>query len=213
MSNVAGKAQALNVWSPTRRRGIENRVIFLALRFFFKKKLNGLLTLSLIHYARWVIVSPKDFPNLGEGQPEEDLSYSYECFLSNFNGNWDQYIDSFSMSIGTGLDMLWYKNIGFPNSIPIEPFHAYINANSIPTDHYYNAYPLAACNDVKAAQRVRETLLTLSAKAASLDPKSFRREYDAAVISRQDDLSRLDQSIIVSLATQAVDRQERQEAY
>ncbi len=213
MSNVAGKAQALNVWTPTRRKGIENRIIFWVLPRFFKKKLRGLQTLSLIHYARWVIIAPKDFPNLGEGQPTEELRHHYECFLSNFNGNWDQYIDSFSMSLGTGLDMLWFKNVGFPNSVPIEPFHAYINANSIPTDHYYSAYPLAASNDVKAAQRVRDSLVTLAGSASGMSPKQFRQAYDDTIRKHQDDISRLDESVIVSLATEAVQNQARQEAF
>ena len=68
MSNIAGKSYAMNVVSPTKWNGIVNRLIFLAGRTLLKNKLQGLLTLSLIHYARWAIIRPKDFPRLSDDQ-------------------------------------------------------------------------------------------------------------------------------------------------
>ncbi len=59
-------------------------------RFFFwagglsPSLVSGLLTLSLIHYARWVIINPGQFPKLSPDQPEEDLKYHYMIFFSNF---------------------------------------------------------------------------------------------------------------------------------
>jgi hypothetical protein len=210
VSNIAGKAYALNVLSPTRFNGFVNRVIFWAIQTrWFGGKLDGLMTLSLIHYARWAIVAPKDFPNLGEGQPKEDLEYNYEFFFSNFNGSWDQYIDSFSMSIASGLDSFWFKNINYPKSIPIEAFHRYINANQVATDCYYNAYPLAASNDVKSAQQVRAGLLDLVSTTASGSDEAFMTAYDNTVLGLQTDLSFMAPSPVVSLAHEAVDERIR----
>ncbi len=213
MSNIAGKAYAMNVVSPTGwPHGIANRVIFWAARTFLKNRLAGLQTLSLIHYARWAIVSPKEFPNLGEGQPEEEVTYSYEFFFSNFNGSWDQYIDSFSMSIASGLDLFWYSNVNYPKSVPIEAFHRYINANQIQTDYYYTAYPLASSNDVKAASRVRAALTSLAAAADEGTDEQFRDAYDRTVLALQHDLGRMEETPIVSLANAAVRERNRVEA-
>lgn len=213
MSNIAGKAYAMNVVTPVPFRGIANRVIFWAARTFLQNKLRGLLTLSLIHYARWVIVRPKDWPNLGHGQPVEDVKYGYELFFSNFNGSWDQYIDSFSMSIASGLDLFWFRNVNYPKSVPIEAFHRYITANQIQTDHYYNAYPLASSNDVKAAERVLNTLTELADTAAHGSDATFAAAYDGAVLALQSDLSPMSETPIASMAEQAiVERRRVQEA-
>jgi len=213
MSNIAGKAYAMNVVSPTGwPAGIANRVIFWAARTFLKNRLRGLLTLSLIHYARWAIVRPKDFPNLGEGQPEEEIEYTYEFFFSNFNGSWDQYIDSFSMSIATGLDLFWFTNVNYPKSVPIEAFHRYITANQIQTDYYYNAYPLAASNDVKSASRVRGALVELAGAIEQGTDQEFKAAYDKTVLRLQHDLGRMEETPIVSLAHAAARERQRVEA-
>lgn len=166
----------------------------------------GLVTLSLIHYARWVILRPKDFPHLGPEQPKEDLQYCYMLFFSNFNGSWDQYVDSFSSAIPTGLDSFWYKNIKYPNSIPMLPFHRYITSNQIWTDHYYNAYPMASTNDVKSAQKVRQNLIDFARRTANATPDDFQRQYNTLLLSLQHDLSQMGPNPVVSLSASAVER-------
>ena len=211
MSNIAGKAYAINVVTPVKYRGFINRVIFWAIRApvigrFLKGRINGLLTLSLIHYARWVVVGPKDFPHFEGEQEPEDLRYAYEFFFSNFNGGWNQYIDSFSMTINAGLDLFWWFNVGYPNSVPIEPFHRYINANQIQTDYYFNAYPLASSNDVKAGAAVRAELLALDAQKHT-DPATFGVAYAAMLTRLQHAVSPMDETPIVSLAYLATQKQ------
>lgn len=210
MSNIAGKASALNVVTPAKWKGLANRIIFaLARTPLLANRLTGLRTLSLIHYARWVIVRPEDFPRLSDTQPQEDLCYAYEFFFSNFNGSWDQYIDSFSMAISKGLDLLWYGNIGYPRSIPINRFHNYINANSIQTDYYYSAYPLASSNDIKAARRVRITLQELAGQIDSLSDDDFFRAYNRSLVKLQDNLAQMSPAPILSLAAGAIDERQR----
>lgn len=210
MSNIAGKSYAINVITPSRWRGLVNRVIFRAVQYkLFAGNLKGLLTLSLIHYARWVMVRPEDFPRLSEDQPKEEIKSTYEFFFSNFNGSWNQYIDSFSMSIPAGLDLFWRENVNYPKSVPIERFHRYINANQIATDYYYNAYPLAASNDVKAAQRVQTEIQRLAGIVGSSSPERFHAEYTKTITALQHDLSQMEESPIISLANQAVVEQQR----
>lgn len=185
MSNVAGKAYAMNVVTPMRPwRTWVNRLLFLVARAI-PETLSGLIGLSIIHFARWVIVRRADWPDLG--QPPADLRNDYMIFISNFNGTWDQYIDAFSDGLPNGLDLFWYSSTKYPRSIPITPFKNYIRANQIDTDYYYNATPGAAQRDIKAALRVRRALLGLTAAHAK-GPEAFADAYRQALVAVQNDL-------------------------
>ena len=206
MSNIAGKAYAMNLITPIRWFLVPwNKLVFWATGTpALRSKLNGLITLSMIHYARWVILRAEDFPHLHHSQPKEKLEYGYMFFFSNFNGTWEQYVDSFSAAIPSGLDMLWSKNVGWPTAVPEQPFHRYVLHNQVTTDYYYSAYPMAASNDVKAAQRVKVALEELIAKTTGVSPELFFVEYNRLLKDLQNDLSAVDASPIVSLATAAI---------
>src|SRR6187401_200724 len=145
---------------PPRMTWINNFVFMIARAI--PGTLSGLLGLSLIHFARWVIIRRDQWPQLG--QPPADLANDYMLFCSNFNGTWDQYIDAFADGIPGGLDLLWYSSTKYPHSIPISAFKGYIRENQIDTDYYYNSVPGAAQRDIKSALRVRRAILELAAK-------------------------------------------------
>lgn len=207
MSNIAGKAYAMNLLTPiTRVMTPINKLIFWAVGTpFFRAKLRGLVTLSMIHYARWVIVRGSEFPRLSHTQPAEDLSYSYMFFFSNFNGSWAQYVDSFSAAIPTGLDTLWFHNVGWPNSVPEQPFHRYVSDNQLWTNHYYNPYPMAASNDVKAAKLLKDELRAFTQASEGMAPEAFLTAYNQLLNRVQGSLGQLAPTPIVSLAAEAVD--------
>lgn len=205
MSNIAGKAYAMNVITPMRwYTAWINRLAFWIAGKRPATTL-GLLTLSIIHYARWVIVKSSQFPHVSDDQPAEDLKYTYMLFFSNFNGSWDQYVDSFSSAIPDGLDKFWWFTIKYPKSVPMLPFHKYITSNQIWSDHYYNAYPMAASNDVKAAKNVKEALLPFIADTKNSTPDDFQQKYNKLLIGLQHDLSAMGPNPIVSLSAWAVE--------
>jgi hypothetical protein len=186
MSNVAGKAYAMNVITPIRpARTWINRFLFLVSRSV-PDTLSGLLGLSIIHFACWVVIRRRDWPDLG--QRKATLANDYMLFISNFNGTWDQYIDAFSDGLPNGLDLFWYSSTKYPHSIPITPFKNYIRANQIDTDYYYNATPGAAQRDVKAALRVRQSIAALAAVHKSMSPDQFAAEYRRHLVRVQNDL-------------------------
>ncbi len=206
MFNIAGKAYAMNVITPIRWYMARfNKFIF-----WFARKvpstLSGLITLSLIHYARWVIIGKNEFPHLDVSQPKENLRYSYMLFFSNFNGSWDQYVDSFTFAIPGGLDMFWKWNIRYPKSVPLSPFHKYIQYNQIESQHYYNAYPLAASNDVKGAKSVKAALMAFDKDANNGTDDDFMKRYRALLRGLQHDLGDMRPTPIVSMAAFQVDR-------
>ena len=211
MSNIAGKAYAINVITPIKwyLRWINKLIFFIGNNARF---LGGLLTLSLIHYARWTIVKPGEFPRLDSSQPKEDIKYSYMLFFSNFNGSWAQYVDSFSMAIPTGLNGFWFKNVKYPNSVPINPFHEYISDNQIWTNHYYSAYPMATSNDVKSAKKVKNALQVLIKDTKKATPAEFQKQYNRLLIDLQHDLCQMAPTPIVSLAAAAITSRRKNQA-
>ncbi len=186
MSNVAGKAYGMNVITPMHPNLTWiNRFFFMVSRAV-PSTLAGLMGLSIIHFARWVIIKRDSWPDLGQGK--QKLQNDYMLFCSNFNGTWDQYIDAFSDGIPNGLDELWISSTKYPRSIPITPFKDYIRANQIDTDFYYNSVPGAAQRDVKSALRVRRAILALAQQHASLSPADFQKHYVTALVGLQNDL-------------------------
>jgi hypothetical protein len=204
MSNVAGKAYAMNVLTPMRpRRTWINTFIFIASRAL-PEKLAGLLGLSIIHFARWVMVRRDQWPDLGQGP--QTLVNDYMIFCSNFNGTWDQYIDAFSDGLPNGLDMFWYSSTKYPKSVPITPFKDYIRANQIDTDHYYNATPGSAQRDIKSALRVRRAVRQLAGAHATATPDEFAALWRAALLSVQNDLGSPGFAPVASNDTARADR-------
>ena len=183
MSNVAGKAYGMNVVTPVRpSRTWINRFIFMVARAF-PATLSGLLGLSLIHFARWVIIRRDQWPGAKHGAGA--LANDYVLFVSNFNGTWDQYIDAFADGIPGGLDLFWYSSTKYPHSIPITPFKDYIRANQVDTAYYYNATPGAAQRDIKAALRLTQALRDLDQARAGLSDAEFALRYRQTLIAVQ----------------------------
>lgn len=209
MFNIAGKAYAMNVITPVRwyLAWVNKLIFWVALKF--PSTLKGLITLSLIHYARWVIIGKNQFPHLSPEQPREKLSYSYMLFFSNFNGSWDQYVDSFTFAIPGGLDMFWKWNIRYPKSVALTPFHKYIQYNQIETQHYYNAYPLASSNDIKGAKTVKSALMAFDAQANEGTDAEFLKRYHALLRGLQHDMGDMLPTPILSMAAYQVDRRAR----
>ena len=206
MSNIAGKAYAMSVITPIRWYMAWINKLFFWVAQKRPSTLKGLTTLSLIHYARWVVIGRRQFPHVHADQPKERLRYSYMLFFSNFNGSWDQYVDSFTFSIPSGLDLFWKWNIRYPHSVPLTPFHEYIRYNQIETTHYYSAYPLASSNDIKAAKKVAHALAGFDAGNRDASPDVFLKNYNALLRNVQNDLGDMRPTPIVSMSAQQVEK-------
>ncbi len=203
MSNIAGKAYAMNVVTPSNPKITWlNRLIFMAARGL-PKQLGGLLGLSLIHFARWVLVKRDEWPDLGQGK--QSLKNDYMLFCSNFNGTWDQYIDAFSDGIPSGLNLFWYSATKYPKSIPVTPFKNYITFNQIYTDYYYNATPGSAQRDIKCAMRVYDALLDLEQQHSQQNPEEFAQSYRKALLKAQGCLGDPGYGPVASLDTENAD--------
>jgi hypothetical protein len=204
MSNIAGKAYAINVITPMRPCVTWIQWLIFMVTRAFPSTLGGLLGLSLIHFARWVIIRRDQWPDLGEGK--QTLQYDYMLFCSNFNGTWDQYIDAFSDGIPSGLDLFWYASVKYPHSIPITGFKTYIGYNQIDSDYYYNATPGAAQRDIKSALKVLQVVRDLSTVHARGNPQDFAIAYREALLSVQNCLGSHGIAPAASLDTENAER-------
>src|SRR5271154_5769854 len=201
MSNVAGKAYAMNVITPIPpSRTWLQRLIFMFARAL-PGTLSGLLGLELIHFARWVLIKRDQWPPGESGKPE--LQYDYMLFCSNFNGTWDQYIDAFADGIPNGLDLFWYTSLKYPHSIPISSFKSYIVHNQFNTGYYYNATPGSAQRDIKAALNVLTQLRSLAAirNKPGMTAAAFAPEYRSFLVAVQNSLGSPGYAPIASLDT------------
>ena len=188
MTNINGKAYAMNAVTPMKAwKTPILRVLFFLLGAL-KSKQKDLIDLSFIHFARWVIVKRNQFPRLSPEQPKEQLDYDYLLFFSNFNGTWNQYIDAFSAVLATGLNLIWRWSEKFPGAVPVTAFKRYIALVQFDTDYYYSAYPYAATNDVKAAIRVHAALRDFAGASQGLTPEQFNQAYLNLLVKVQADI-------------------------
>ncbi|QDY70146.1 hypothetical protein [Qingshengfaniella alkalisoli] len=203
MSNIAGKAYAMNVVTPSQPyRTWINRLIFMVARGI-PSVLSGLLGLSLIHFARWVIIKRDQWPDLGQGK--QVLQNDYMLFCSNFNGTWDQYIDAFSDGIPNGLNLFWYSATKYPQSIPITPFKNYITYNQVYTDYYYNATPGSAQRDIKCAMKVYDAITRLQNAHETQSAEEFAKTYKQEFLAVQNCLGDPGFGPVASLDTERAD--------
>jgi hypothetical protein len=188
MTNINGKAYAMNAITPMKPWKTPLLRVFFFILGTIKPLQADLKNLSFIHFARWVIIGRNRFPRVAREQPAEDLRYDYLLFFSNFNGTWNQYIDAFSAVLSRGLDFIWRWSEKYPGSTPVTPFKGYIGQCQFDTDYYYNAYPRATTNDVKAALRVQAVLEEFAKNSQSLSPVEFEKAYREFLVRLQPDL-------------------------
>jgi hypothetical protein len=203
MSNIAGKAYAINLITPIRDAlvpinklmlwGVGQPLLQRGLR-------DGLQTLSMVHSARWLIVRDRDLPRVSAEQPKENLRHSYLLFFGSFNCSLQQCVDQFANAFPNLLHWLCFGKPGWPASTRLLTLQKNIARNQIWTDYFYNSHPLASANDIRAAERVKRELCTFIQRTQDTAPAEFMRDYHALLKELQGDLSLLDAKPIVSMA-------------
>ena len=73
----------------------------------------------------------------------------------------------------------------------VTAFKRHIALVQFDTDYYYNAYPYAATNDVKAAHRIQAALDAFAKASQELAPQDFEKAYLEFLVRVQGDLGAL----------------------
>ena len=177
MPNVRGKAYAMNVLTPMKRW--KTGFLRLAFKVFaIRSTQKELRALAFIHFAKWTVISPGQFPRFAGMGPREGLKHDYLLFESNFNGSWNEYVDAFHSVLPFKLNLVWMWSENYPGSVPLSPFKAYIERNQYYTDYYYMAHPGSTANDVRNAFAVEAAFGALSAQSEGSD-EAFAAAYRA----------------------------------
>jgi hypothetical protein len=181
--NEQGRATALTILTPIRRR----RSPWLRFLFFVGNRLPlarwTLLRLRLIHYARFALVTR--IPPNGSREHRERLHSKYLLFESNFNGLWHSYIEAFSYVFPKGMRAIWGSSHGFPGPVPVGPFKQWVRRNEFVASHYYSAYPEATTKEVLSALELSTMAQVLAQQAEHSSPADFRDAYRAFIVSAQ----------------------------
>jgi len=133
--------------------------------------------LSFIHFVRFAIVR-----KLPGGRR---LRHPILLFESNYNGSFENYIDTFSESVPKHMKLFWGTSYGFPGPVPCTPFKEYIDQNEFAIGHYYRAYPDASVSMIVSALELDAPHERFYRQAADLDPEEFGRAYRAFVTDHQ----------------------------
>ncbi|MBV9484581.1 MAG: hypothetical protein JO246_00830 [Frankiaceae bacterium] len=136
--------------------------------------------LEFIHFAQWQRVRTKKLPRLSPDQPAENFSHDFFMFTTNYNGDWDQYIDTFARvaHIRRGMWWLWRFSQGFPGPIPLRNFKQFIHYQTYSEALYYSAYPAATVRNIAAALEVKRELEAFSAvRPGEETPAAFKKRY------------------------------------
>jgi len=147
------------------------------LRFSRLSDSAGIHELSFIHFVRFAVV--RKLP----GGPR--LRHPVLLFESNYNGSFENYIDTFSESVPREMKLFWQTSYGFPGPLPCTPFKAYIDLNEFAIGHYYRAYPEASVSEIVSALALDEPHARFREHARSLTPEEFQRAYTAFVTDHQ----------------------------
>ena len=175
MANIRGKAYAINVITPMKRW--KSPILKAAFKLFSIRATQWeLRELAFIHFARWTILRRDKMPRFPTMTRVEDFRYDYLLFESNFNGSWNEYIDSFHSVLSFKLNLVWMWSENFPGSVPLTSFKRYIDHNQLHNDYYYMAYPGSTIRDVRNALAVSHAFDALAAQVDAPDD-SFQSAF------------------------------------
>lgn len=175
--NVDGVARALTAIGPL-TPGPRYWVLvlaFLARRYiapYRKAKGADLRRLSFVHFARWVLI--KDLP-APDGTSRRRQRPIYMLFESNFNGGFEEYIDTFADVLTTAMKILFGAAYNFPGPQPAGPFKDFIRRHDYEAEHFYSAYNDTTTTDVRRALTVADAFARLRRDTEGADAEEFAR--------------------------------------
>jgi hypothetical protein len=115
-----------------------------------------LVELSVIHFARWSIVTDLPAP---AGEPGgRRLRHPYLCFESHFDTETAAYVDTFIEVTPGRMWLVWGSSLGYPGVFPSTGFTDWTEANELNDGYYWCAYPDGTVNMIKAGLALEDRL-------------------------------------------------------
>jgi hypothetical protein len=143
----------------------------------FGRKPNKLIRLSMIGFARWSM-----FYRVQASVPHRlptPLRRPFLLFETNFNGDSDQYLESFSLIIPSAMNRIWAKAYGVPDVRRVSEWQQYVNKKKLPIAFYYSAYPKASTKTIRSALELERMLPEFRTRTEGVTGAGFEREFRA----------------------------------
>jgi hypothetical protein len=146
-----GRATALSVILPLKRGGRFWLRPWLALlrsnRWLRGKAYRDLDDLQFIYAIRWSLLAPHErrrWPVFLSPDQRWHL-----LFESNFDGDWDEYLENFAAVLGWGLSTLVWVGAGYTGLTNPSMFKRYAKLHDHLPEHYVSGYPELSANDIR----------------------------------------------------------------
>jgi len=138
--------------------------------------------LGSLHFAHWVVLPrsrvaaltrtrlPRAAPAVRRGQL---------LFLSDFSGDWEDYLAGFNVVLLAALDLVWGDATGWKRKMALGEYLAYVRRHQLQALVYYQAYgDRATVHDVRCALHVSEQLERFAlATDQAHDPQRFEHAF------------------------------------
>lgn len=127
------------------------QVVLWAANLVARASTRGMLSgIPSIHFAHWSLL------NGGRRL----------LFLSNYDGNWESYLDDFIDKASPGLTAIWTNTMGFPRTrfLVLDgsrdgvAFKAFARTQQTPDAVWYSAYPKLTVRQIDSHSTIREGL-------------------------------------------------------
>lgn len=151
MGNEHGRANAFTVVSHIRPWAAGPLGLALRALDYFESSQETAKLLRFLHFARWAIVRDENLPDRQEKTPPRRLRRKVLLFCTSYNGDWDDYIGTFSRVLAFPLDLVWRCCVDFPGAVPAAGLKRYIRENDHDAAFYHCAYSVASVHDVREA--------------------------------------------------------------
>ena len=151
MGNHHGRANAFTVVSHIRSWALFPLWLVLRVLHFVKSSHETAKLLRFLHFARWAIVTERQLPDGTNQTPPRKLGKKVLLFCTSYNGDWDDYIGSFSLVLSRPLNLVWCLCHDFPGAVPVAGLKRYIRENDHEAGFYHCAYPEASVHDMREA--------------------------------------------------------------
>jgi hypothetical protein len=137
----------------------------------------GANKLSQIGFARWSLVwkvPPKEGTRIFEGV---NIPKPYILFETNFNGDSDQYFESFSYVSESSISRTWRGTYGMPKVKRVGAFIWFINDNKKNPAAFYTGYPEASAKMVRSALELKWHHDKLNPRVPEMSDADFLSRY------------------------------------
>jgi hypothetical protein len=169
-ADVSGGVYALTVLTPIvhgREDALRARLEQLPERLFER--------IPATHFARFVLVDR--LPDGSPGANGDELRSAHLLFSSTFDAPLGPYVDALRTELATEAERIWGCCAGSPGTADPSAFKRYLRHHQLHTGLFFNSYPGATVERVRASLRRRAALQSFVVRAARLEPTRLQAAF------------------------------------